>query len=204
MFAIRSFISIIDDHSLTPCSPVVAYRFTYHAQPVVVDNSRNYRRFGAGHQQRLEKSNRTCGGLPGQSPCGTIQAHRVCKRPVPKPRGFPSRAGLRLDSIASVESRERLAVDRRMERASLKPNRAHGGETPVSPVVYSARLIYVSSLSGAFGKRTATFVSYSTRQHRCPPPDIPLRLANYVKNASPDVIHLLMRDKPPSLLVQGQ
>lgn len=105
MFAIRSFISIIDDHSLTPCSPVVAYRFTYHAQPVVVDNSRNYRRFGAGHQQRLEKSNRTCGGLPGQAPCGTMQAHRVCKRPVPKPRGFPSRAGLRLDSIASVESR---------------------------------------------------------------------------------------------------
>jgi hypothetical protein len=74
----------------------------------------------------------------------------------------------------------------------------------VSPVVYSARPIYVSSPSGAFGKETAIFVSYSARQHRCPPPDIALRLASYVKNARPDVIHLLMRDKPPSLLVQGQ
>ena len=74
----------------------------------------------------------------------------------------------------------------------------------MSPVVYSARLIYVSSLSGAFGKETAMFVSYSARQHRCPPPDIPLRLASYVKNASPDVIHLLTRDTLSSLLVQGQ
>ena len=93
MFAIRSFISIIDDHSLTPCSPVVVYRFTYHAQPVVVDNSRDYRRFGAGHQQRLEKSNRTCWGLPRQSPCGIIQTHTGrasawCRSPVgPKPCG---------------------------------------------------------------------------------------------------------------------
>jgi hypothetical protein len=149
-------------------------------------------------------SNRTFWGLPGQALCGTMQTHRVCKRPVPKPRGFPSRAGLRLDSIASVESREKARSGSPYGASVLKPNRAHGGETPVSPVVYSARLIYVSSLSGAFGKGTAMFVSYSARQHRCPPPDIPLRLASYVKNARPDVIHLLMRDKPPSLLVQGQ
>jgi hypothetical protein len=71
----------------------------------------------------------------------------------------------------------------------------------VSPIIYSARLIYVSLLSGAFGKETVIFVSYSARQHRCPLPDIPLRLASYVKNASRDMIHLLMRDKPPSLLV---
>ena len=71
----------------------------------------------------------------------------------------------------------------------------------MSPIIYSARFIYVSSLSGTLGKETAIFVSYSARQHRCPLPDIPLRLASYVKNARRDVIHLLMRDKPPSLLV---
>jgi hypothetical protein len=103
-----------------------------------------------------------------------------------------------------LKAGKRLAVDGRLERASRKPNRAHGGETPVSPFICSAKLIYVISLSGAFGEETAIFVSYSARQHRCPPPDIPLRLANYVKNASPDMIHLLMRDKPPSLLVQEQ
>jgi hypothetical protein len=74
----------------------------------------------------------------------------------------------------------------------------------VSPIIYSARFIYVSSLSGTFSKETVILISYSARQHRCPPPDIRLRLASYVKNASRDVIHLLMRDKPPSLLVQGQ
>jgi hypothetical protein len=71
----------------------------------------------------------------------------------------------------------------------------------VSSVVCSVRLIGVSSLSGASGKETTMFVSYSARQHRCPPPDIRLRLARDVKNASPDVAHLLTSDMPPSPLV---
>jgi hypothetical protein len=146
-------------------------------------------------------SNRTYGGLQCQALCSTIQTHRVCKRPVPKPRGFPAVRGFVLILTFQLKAGKRLKVDRRLERASVKPNRAHGGETPVSPIICTARLIYVSSTSGAFGKGTAMFVSYSAGQHRCPPPDIPLRLASYVKNASRDVIHLLMRDKPPSLLV---
>ena len=40
----------------------------------------------------------------------------------------------------------------------------------MSPIIYGARLIYVSLLSGAFSKDTAIFVSYSTRQHRYPLP----------------------------------
>jgi hypothetical protein len=138
--------------------------------PVVVDNSRNYRRLGAGHQQRLEKSNRTFRGLPGQSLCGTIQAHRVCKRPVPKPRGPPAVRGFVIILSFQLKAGERLAVDGRLERASRKPNRAHGGETPVSPIIYGARLVYVSLLSGAFNKDTAIFVIYSARQHRYPLP----------------------------------
>ena len=116
-------------------------------------------------------------------------ASAQCRSPVGSQavRGF--------DFILAFQSKagKRLEVDGRLERASREPNRAHGGETPVSPIIYNGRLIYVSSLSVAFGKETTIFVSYSARQHRCPPPDIPLRLANYVKNASPDVIHLLMR-----------
>ena len=74
----------------------------------------------------------------------------------------------------------------------------------MSPFICSAKLIYVSSLSEAFGEETAIFVYYSAWQHRCPPPDFLPRSASCVKNASPNVIHLLTRDKPPSLLVQGQ
>jgi hypothetical protein len=147
-------------------------------------------------------SNRTFWGLLCQVLCGTIQAHRVCKRLVPKPRGSPAVRGFVLILAFQLKAGKRLEVDRRLERASWKANRAHGGETPVSPIICSERLIHVSSLSGAFGKETAMFISYDAKQHRCPATDIPPCLASHVKDASPDVIHLLARDQLPSLLAR--
>jgi hypothetical protein len=142
--------------------------------------------------------------LIGQAPCGTMQTHRVCNRPVPKPRGFPAVRGFDFILSFQLKAGKRLAVDRHLEQASLKANRAHGGETPVSPIIHSDKLSYASSLSGAFGKETAIFVSYGAKQHRCPATDIPPRLASHVKDTSPDVIHLLARDQLPSLLARGQ